>query len=120
MSPYATMQAINANGTLTTTSRPAIPISLFNLAAAAITETYSNNSVGPTLSFSSSTPSLTGVGNGTATYTAGGTSLTYNRGATHPPAFAPYNAKISLSVSATDSNENVPTPVVGNPGNGTT
>jgi hypothetical protein len=66
-------------------------------------------------------PSLTGAGSGTATYTAAssGSVLLYTRSTTSPLAAVnnPFTANISLSVNATDSNENG---VSGNPGNGVT
>ena len=111
--PSATLQAVNANGAVTTNYRG----SLFKLVGSNISETYSNNSVGPSITVTATTASLSPTGNGTAPYGAGGTALTYDRSTTHPPAFAPYNAKISLSVSATDGNENG---IAGNPGNGAT
>ena len=131
LAPSGTVQAVNAGGAVTTNYRG----TSFRLAASGITETYSNNSVGPALSCTLSdlttacspangpAPSVvagaTALTFGTGTYTAAsaGGVLTYARGATHPPTVSPYNAKISLSVVATDSSENG---AVGNPGNGAT
>jgi hypothetical protein len=133
--PSATVQALNAGGAVTSNYRGTGVGGLFRLVASGITETYSNNSVGPALSCTLSdlttacgpangpAPSVvagaTALTFGTGTYTAAsaGGVLTYARGATHPPTVSPYNAKISLSVVATDSSENG---VAGNPGNGAT
>jgi hypothetical protein len=124
LAPSATVQAVNAGGAVTTNYRG----SLFKLTASGITETYSNNSVGPALSCTLSdlitpcsptnaaAPSLTaGTGTGTYAATTTGGVLTYTRSTTHPPAVSPYNAKISLSVVATDDSE---IGVTGNPAMG--
>jgi hypothetical protein len=131
--PGAVLQAVNSKGNVTTNYRG----SLFKLANTDLTETYSNNSVGPAigckLSSSLTTactsanapPSLSapsGVappigGNGTADYSAAtsGSVLVYTRDSATP--IVPYTASVSLSVSATDASESS---VSGNPGNGLT
>jgi MSHA biogenesis protein MshQ len=123
--PSATLQGVNANGTVTTNYKGfgdgSDGTSLFHLTAAGIAETYSNNAVGSTLNTGSavSPPQLTSVGSGTATYTAKASAanvdLSYTRSLATPA--APFSATISLSVTATDSSENAGPGVPGNPGN---
>jgi hypothetical protein len=127
MAPTATVQALNAAAAVTTNYRG----TLFKLTASDITETYSNNAVGPTVNCkltsdlttacsptNAAAPSLkpgsTAPTFGTGAYGAAssGAALIYARSATHPPSVSPYNAKISLSVAATDGNETG----TGNPG----
>lgn len=127
--PSATIQAVNANGAVTRNYSG----TLFKLIGADFTETYSNNGVGTALSCKLSSnpattctpanapPSVTagtGLATGTGAYAAAssGSTLIYAR----DPAVlvAPFTAKISLSVTATDGHEAVG--VLGNPGNGST
>lgn len=108
--PTATVQAVNAAGTVTSNYRGA----LFKLTG--FTESYSNNATGPALDVSLiGTAALSGAGNGTATYTAasGGTiAYTRSTAATIPANSSPFTANISLTVTATDANETG----TGNPG----
>jgi MSHA biogenesis protein MshQ len=110
--PSATVQAVGANGTVTSNYRGA----LFKLTAAGFTESYSNNAIGPALDPSAiGTAALTGTGNGTATYTAAaGGLLAYQRStaAAIPASSSPFSANLSLTATATDASETG----AGNPG----
>ncbi|HXF66699.1 MAG TPA: DUF6701 domain-containing protein [Burkholderiales bacterium] len=103
--PSATVRALNAAGAVTQNYKGA----LFKLTPAGITETYSNNAVGPALDTSLiGTPSLVSNGDGTGSYTAAsGGSLAYQRSVTSPiPAVNnPFTANISLAVAASDGSE---------------
>lgn len=98
--PSATLQAVAADDATVTSNYRG---SLFKLTGAAITETYSS-STGPVLiSTAIGTAQLTS-GNGTGTYSANSSgTLTYTRSTTIPA--SPFSANISLSVAATDTNE---------------
>lgn len=98
--PSATVQAVNAGGAVTTNYRG----TLFKLAGSDITETYSNNAVGTSLTSASITPAQLMTGNGTGMYTAksDGTLVFARSTASPDPAF---NANVSLTVSATDATE---------------
>lgn len=100
--PEATIYARNAAGATTVNYKSA----LWKLVVADITQTYSNNGVGPALDTALiGTPTLTDNSNGTGTLAAAATgSLAYQRD-TNTPA-APFNANLSLSVSAQDASEN--------------
>lgn len=125
--PTATLEARNGGDAVTTNYQGA----LFRLTPSGVAETYSNNSVGPTLDCkltdlsaacsptngaAPSLTALTGANVGKATYsatTAGGV-LLYSRGTSGAGIpNAPYDANISLTVAATDSTESA---TVGNPG----
>ncbi len=76
---------------------------LWQITGADVTQTYSNNSVGPALvTTGASVPSITVNNNGTATATFGGT-LSYTRSTTAP--IAPFNANLSLTLDARDNTE---------------
>jgi hypothetical protein len=106
--PSATVSAVNAAGTVTANYTG----TLFKLTAAGITQTYSNNAVGPALDQALlPAPHLSAGSNGAATYTADDpvtptatANLAYLRSASTP--IAPYTANISLSVTASDNAEN--------------
>lgn len=128
--PSATISAVNAAGVVTTNYQGA----LFKLTGAGVAETYGESTAGrPALSCkltsdlstactstNAAAPTitpLTGANAGKATYAAAatGASLVYARSTATPT--APYDAKISLTVVATDNGENA---ISGNPGNGAT
>jgi hypothetical protein len=115
--------AVNAGGGPTSNYRGA----LFKLVGGDFSQVYSNNGTGPAVDCKLSAnlgtsctganapASLSGLGNGTATYTAAssGSVLVYARSATTPE--APYTADVKLTVNATDANEASQS---GNPGAG--
>lgn len=125
--PSATVRALNAAGTVTANYSGAL-FKLDDVGVTGITETYSNNAVGPALDTTLiGTPTLTaGAGTGTYTAAAGGT-LAYTRSTSSPipAANSPFTANLSLTVNATDDSEAAvagngtitsPTPLVFNGG----
>ncbi|OAI52014.1 hypothetical protein AYO46_06810 [Betaproteobacteria bacterium SCGC AG-212-J23] len=102
--PSATIEARSAGDAVTTNYRGV----LFTLAAAGVSEAYSNNGTGPTLNVGSAvSPPQLSTGNGTGTYTAAASAtnvnLTYARSNTTPIAL--FTANISLTVTASDGVE---------------
>ena len=118
--PAATINAVNAGGAVTANYAG----TLFKLAASGITETYTSLPAGLDLA-AIGTASLGAPGAGFVTYgaAAGGT-LAYARNAATP--VAPFNAAVTVSVTAADDSENganqgiivSPTPLVFNGGGG--
>lgn len=102
--PQATVTARNLAGATTTNYKG----TLWKIAATDITQTYSNNAVGPALDTSLliGSPTVTDNSNGTGTVTPSATDkLGYQRDNTTP--IAPFSANLSLAVSAQDASENV-------------
>ena len=104
ISPQATILARNAAGVTTANYKAA----LWKVAATDITQTYSNNAVGPALDTSLliGSPTVADNSNGTGIVTPSATDkLGYQRSTTTP--IAPFSANLSLAVSAQDVSENV-------------
>ncbi|MBI3375552.1 MAG: hypothetical protein HY017_27865 [Betaproteobacteria bacterium] len=102
--PLATVTAINAGGGTTTNYRGAL-WKITTSAPTDVTQTYSNNGVGPSLdeSLAKTAPTIT-PGNGTGTVQINATdTLAYVRSATTP--IAEFTSNISLAVSVRDDSE---------------
>jgi hypothetical protein len=101
-SPQATILARNAAGATTINYQGG---GLWKVADSDITQSYSNNAVGPALDTALiGTPSVTDNSNGTGTVTFSAGTLAYQRSTAAP--IVPFNANLSLTVSAQDASEN--------------
>jgi len=104
--PSATVRALNAAGAVTTNYKG----TLWKLASAQVTETYSNNATGPALDTAlKGNPTMAEVGNGTGTYGGNATgTLAYVRSTAFPlvAANSPFTANISVGVTVADAAEN--------------
>ena len=96
--PAATVEARNAAGNITTNYRG----TLFKLTTGDLTQNYTM--AGQTITTALSTPALTAIGNGTATFTANTADrITIQRN--NATASAPFNGAIELRWIAEDNNE---------------
>jgi uncharacterized protein DUF6701 len=96
--PTATVEARNAAGNITTNYRG----TLFKLTTGDLTQNYTM--AGQTITTALSTPALTAIGNGTATFTANTADrITIQRN--NAAASAPFNGAIELRWIAEDNNE---------------
>jgi hypothetical protein len=114
-SPKVRLTAVNTAGTTTVNYRDS---GLFHITTGMIAQSYSNNSVGPTLNTGSiGSLVLTNNNNGTADITLNSGTIKYNRDTTTPA--STFTANISLTYTASDTSEGAngtidtsPTPVV--------